>query len=121
MGTIASVPFVVATSWSVLDGVVRFQDSTLVIEFREKKWLGLIEGAIRSIAIPIEQLAGVELDRGLLGATLIVRVHDLCAFVSIPWAQGNAEVQLSVSKKHIDDAVVLAQNVALEKADRLIR
>jgi len=98
-----SIPFRIKDIYEGLaesDGVVSLTEDSLIIELQTKDAIfGVLKSALKTITLPMKEIADVELKRSLFGDTLIIRAVSMRSLLQVP-KNKHGEVILSVQKKH---------------------
>lgn len=111
-----SIPFSFTNVYEGLaeaEGLARFEDDTLWLEFQTKdSFIGLIKSEIKRIPLRAADLDSAKLKHKLMYSYLSLRASSLGALEQFPNRKG-AEVELSFKRKYRDEVESLVSAILL--------
>ncbi|MEZ5306439.1 MAG: hypothetical protein R2684_04760 [Pyrinomonadaceae bacterium] len=102
-----AVPFKGEKGLSELYGIAKFSRAGIVVEF-ESKLLGMIDGGVKEIRVPLEDILDVRLRRGVFGffAQIQMRLNRLESISKLPNESGRVKLSIRrVDFKRAEEAV----------------
>ena len=99
------------------NGIAEITDDALVLEFEIKdSWFGALKSKVREEVVPIEDIAGVRLQRGMWNTKLSLQGRRLSTFSNVPTAEGG-EVTLMFRREYRS----AVEHLARELTERIER
>ena len=113
-----SIPFSMDLGVSSVRGMLRLEDTGLIVEWRSFDLFGASAGTLVQVTVPYRDLAGVELKRRLFGARLVITAHRASAFEKIPLPSGDiATIKVNIPRSRRRDAPGFAAEAELRIVD----
>lgn len=119
-----TIPFTITNvyeGFAEVEGLARLEDDGLVLEFQTKDGIvGLIKSKVNEVRIPLEEIAGVEFQKKMFKASVLLRVRSMSLMSAIPGSR-QGEVKLRIPRKHRDAAEELVSELELQRSQQTLR
>lgn len=95
MQSFTSVPFKTESGLSTVNGVAKFSNAGIVLEF-ESKLFGLISSGIKEARLAVAEILDVKFKKGVLkrGAKIEIRTKSLAKLTELPNSDGKMTLKL---------------------------
>ena len=102
-----SIPFKAETGLSKVNGVAKFSNAGIVLDF-ESKIFGIIPGGAKEVLIAKEEVRDIKFRKGLfkLGAKIVIRLHSFSKLAELPSKDGKLTLKLQRDDFEIGRQVV---------------
>lgn len=96
-----SIPFSLDLGLSTVQGVLRLEQTDLVVEWRRYDLFDAPQGNLESLRVPYTRLARVEFQRRAVGSKLLIEANGASAFSTLPLPSGEiATLRATIKRKH---------------------
>ena len=95
MQNFTSIPFKTETGLSQVNGVAKFSQAGIVLEF-ESKFLGLISTGVKEVRLAISELHDVKFKKGVMkrGAKIEIRLSSFAKLTEVPNQEGKIVLKI---------------------------
>lgn len=121
MTNMHTIPFSISDAYEGLadvDGLARFEADVLTLEFETKDaFFGIVKSGVKTVEIPLGDLASVAFKKSMIRATLRLRVRSMALIEDLPGTKGG-EFKLRFARKYRNEAQALSSSLQLRLSER---
>lgn len=103
-----------------VNGVLRFEDATLVLEYETKSTDGSGKSAVQACSIPLRDVATISFSKKWMKSKVEIVTRSLKAIEGLEWAK-KASLVLNVNRKHSNEARDLVSKVRIDLSEKKLR